>query len=98
MDAVIGCTSMMYFSGFSKNAKNIYTNSFMSRSTIPFKIKHAYVIKKFLTAHFQVQQNIYDKTAIEVCRPYLYASFGTFCTQISQLFESQGVRESLKYI
>ena len=88
MDAVIGCTSMMYFSGFSKNAKNIYTNSFMSRSTIPFKIKHAYVIKKFLTAHFQVQQNIYDKTAIEVCRPYLYASFGTFCVNYSRHSES----------
>ena len=26
------------------------------------------------------------KTLIEVCRPHLYASFGTFCVQIGQLF------------
>ena len=41
------------------------------------------------TAH--VQQNIFGKTLIEVCSPHLYASFGTFCVQIGQLFEAQWV-------
>ena len=36
------------------------------------------------TAH--VQQNILGKTLIEVCSLHLYASFGTFCVQIGQLF------------
>ena len=36
-----------------------------------------------------VQQNICEKTLIEVGRAHLYASFGTFCVQIGQLFESQ---------
>ena len=35
------------------------------------------------TAH--VQQNIFEKTLIEVCSPHLYASFRTFCVQIGQL-------------
>ena len=29
-----------------------------------------------------VQQNIFEKILIEVCSPYLYASFGTFCAII----------------
>ena len=28
---------------------------------------------------------------IEVCSPYLYASFGTFCAKIGQLFEARWV-------
>ena len=38
-----------------------------------------------------VQQNIFEKTLIEGCSPHLYASFGTFCVQISQLFAAQWV-------
>ena len=41
------------------------------------------------TAH--VQQNIFGKTLTEVCSLHLYASFGTFCVQIGQLFASQWV-------
>ena len=33
----------------------------------------------------------FGKTGIEICGPNLYASFGTFCTQIGQLFEAQRV-------
>ena len=31
------------------------------------------------------------KTLVEVCSPHLYASFGTFCAQIGQLFEAQWI-------
>ena len=44
------------------------------------------------TAH--VQQNIFGKTLIEVCSLNLYASFGTFCVQMGQLFASQWVFEA----
>ena len=41
------------------------------------------------TAH--VQRNIFGKTLIEVCSLHLYASFGTFCIQIGQLFAPKRV-------
>ena len=41
------------------------------------------------TAH--VHQNIYDKTLMEAYSPNIYASSGTFCAQIGQLFEAQWV-------
>ena len=37
----------------------------------------------------QIQQNIFGKTLIEVCSLHLYASFGTFCVQIGQIFAPQ---------
>ena len=37
----------------------------------------------------RVQQNIFEKTLIEVGSPHIYASFGTFHVQIGQLFEAQ---------
>ena len=40
-----------------------------------------------------VQQNIFEKSFIEVGSSHLYASFGTFCVQIDQLFEAQWVFE-----
>ena len=43
-----------------------------------------------------VQQNIFGKTLIEVCSPYLYASYGTFCVQIGQLVAEQWVFEHLE--
>ena len=43
-----------------------------------------------------VQQNVFEKTQIEGCSPHLYASFGTFCVQIGQLFAAQWVFE--KYL
>ena len=36
-----------------------------------------------------VQLNIFEKTVIEVRSSYLYASFGTFYVQMSQLFQAQ---------
>ena len=46
-----------------------------------------------------VQQNIFGKTHKEVRSPLLYASFGTFCVQIGQLFaplhsESLNIRKN----
>ena len=47
-----------------------------------------------LTIH--IQQNIFEKTLIEVGSPHLYASFGTFCVQIGQLFAAQWVLKHLE--
>ena len=41
------------------------------------------------------QQNTFEKTHIELCSPYLHASFGAFCVQIGQLFEAQWAFEEL---
>ena len=38
-----------------------------------------------------VQQNIFGNNLIEVCSLHIYASFGTFCVQIGQLFTPQWV-------
>ena len=38
-----------------------------------------------------VEQNIFEKTRIEVGSSHIYASFGIFCVQIGQLFEAQWV-------
>ena len=35
------------------------------------------------------QQNIFEKTLIEVGSSHLYVSFSPFCIQIGQLFEAQ---------
>ena len=40
-----------------------------------------------------VRQNNFETALIEACSPDLYASFGTFCVQIGQLFEAQWVFE-----
>ena len=37
----------------------------------------------------RVQQDIFEKTLVEDSSSHLYASFGTFCVQIDQLFEAQ---------
>ena len=47
----------------------------------------------FWQPSIHVEQNIFEKTPIEVCSPYLYASFGTFCDQIDQSFEAEWVFE-----
>ena len=36
-----------------------------------------------------MQQIFFEKTVIEVHSLHFYASFGTFCIQIGQLFEAQ---------
>ena len=38
-----------------------------------------------------VRQNNFETALIEACSPDLYASFGTFCAQIGQLFAAQWV-------
>ena len=47
----------------------------------------------FWQPNIHVQQNIFEETLIEVgsSRTHLYASFGTFCLEIGQLFEAQWV-------
>ena len=41
----------------------------------------------------RVQQDIFEKILVEDSSSHLYASFGTFCVQIGQLFEAQWVFE-----
>ena len=40
---------------------------------------------------FMYKKNIFEKKLLEACSPHLYASFGTFCVQIVQLFAAQWV-------
>ena len=47
---------------------------------------HTYLMKKFLTAERSCTTK---KPLIEIGSSHLYASFGTFCVQNSQLFEAQ---------
>ena len=55
---------------------------------------HTYVLTEFLKAdRSRTKKNIFEKTFIEVGSSHLYASFVTFCVQIGQLFEAQGVYE-----
>ena len=43
----------------------------------------------FCQPNVHEQQISFKKTRIEDCIPHLYASFGTFCVQIGQLFAAQ---------
>ena len=49
---------------------------------------HTYVLNEFLTADRLGTINYFWKNS-EVDSSHLYASFGTFCVQIVQLFEAQ---------
>ena len=63
----------------------IYTDSQKHESTL----FHMYVLNEFLTAHHSCTKKDLKKTLISVGSSHLYASFDTFCVQISQLFEAQ---------
>ena len=64
-----------------KNLKNKhYTGKGMH--TLPTKIN-------FCQPIVRLQQNIFEQTLIEVGSLNIYASFDTFCIQISQCLESQ---------
>ena len=61
--------------------------------TMPRKnMNPLYSIRMYWTNFWQptvyVPQNIFEKPLIEVGSLHIYASFGTFCVQISQLFEA----------
>ena len=72
--------------------------------TLHTKIKHPrYNIRMYWTNFCQptvrVQQNIFEQTLIKVGSLNIYASFGIFCVQIGQLFESQcAIEECLKIV
>ena len=73
----------------------ITTSAFQNdEGTDSTKINHpGHNIRMYWTNFWQstayVQQNIFEKTLVEVGGPHLYASFGTFCIQIGQLFATQ---------
>ena len=48
-----------------------------------------YVLNEFLIADCSCTKKYFWKTLIEVYGSYLYASFGTFCVQIGQFFETR---------
>ena len=52
---------------------------------LPYSIRMYWT--KLPTVH--LQQNFFEKTPLEVGSSHIYASFGTFCVQIGQLFEAQ---------
>ena len=51
------------------------------------------VTNKFLTAHRSYTKKSFEKNISEVGIPHSYASFGTFCAQTDQLFETQWIFE-----
>ena len=71
------------------------------RYTVRFKsMNPRYNIRMYWTNFCQptnhVKQNIFEQTLIKDISLSLYASFGTFCFQIGQLFESQWVFQECK--
>ena len=66
--------------------RGIYTESRKKRN-LTYSIRMYWMNIWQLTIH--EQQDIFEKSLIEVGSSHLYASFGTFCTQICQLFETQ---------
>ena len=58
---------------------------------LPYSIRMYWT--NFWQAAIHVQQNIFEKNLLEVGSSHIYASFGTFCVQIDQLFEAQWVSE-----
>ena len=83
---------------FSKRWIFLHQSSY-ERYTIPFKINHPVHNIRTKWPNFRLptvrkQQSILlKKTLIEVYSSHLHASFGTFCVQIGQLFETQLVFE-----
>ena len=68
----------------------------LAENTLPRKnMNLPYSIRMYWTSFWQpavnVQQNIFEKTHVEIGRSHLYASFGTFYVQIGQLFAAQWV-------
>ena len=76
----------------------LYRLIFWSRFVQSYEVNYtalqkSYSIRMYWTNFWKptvhVQQNIFEKTLLEVGSSHLYASFGTFCVQIDQLFETQ---------
>ena len=64
------------------------------QNTIPFKINHPVHNIRMYWPNFRLttvreQQSKFVRTIIEVYSSHLHPSFGTFCVQIGQLFETQ---------
>ena len=90
--------------GLFNNFENIYPRSnflclrfynviqLTQQEQIP--LVHTYVLNASLTSHSSCTTKYFWKKLMKVRSPNLYASFGTFCAQIGQLFEEQ----SLKYV
>ena len=85
-----------------KNRREKYQSSTVGilffEPTLPSKnMNLPYSICMYWTNFWQstvhVVQNIIEKTLIEVGSSHTYASFGTFCVQIGQLFAAQWVFE-----
>ena len=68
-------------------------NNIASQKNLPYSIRIYWT--NFWRPTVHVQQNIFEKTFIEVCSLHLYASFGTFCAQKGLLFEAQWIFQVL---
>ena len=76
-------------------------NSLEGKTTLTRKnMNLPYSIPMYWTNFWQptvhVHQNIFEKTLIEVGSSRLYASFGSFCVQIGQLFEAHSAQWDFK--
>ena len=61
-----------------------------------FNQNNTYVLNEFLTGDTVctfAQENIFEKFLTKACIPLFYASFGTICPKIGQLFEAHRVFE-----
>ena len=87
---------MMKITDFLTNSKIQTLSSFLLPTVQKVAKKGIYLTPYVCTErvfdrrlYMYVQQNIFEKTLKEYGSSHLYASFGTFCVQIGQLFESQ---------
>jgi len=77
---------MIWYTNFHKKVKTAFYTASQKHESI-------LLIRMYWTNFWQptvhVQENIFEKTPIENGSSHLYASFGTFCVQTTQLFEAQ---------
>ena len=66
-----------------------HTYTALPRKKRESTLLHTYVLNEILPAHKSCKENIFEQILIKYGSLSLYASFGTFCVQIGQLFESQ---------
>ena len=59
--------------------------------TLPYSIRNMYVLIEFLTADRSCTRKYFWNNSTELGSSHIYASFGTFCVRIGQLFEAQWV-------
>ena len=89
---IIGCSTFLCKRPLSRIA-HLYRNFFKVKIRCTFSVFIIQTFKKNQTCKVRCNTLYFWKTLIEVGSSHIYASFGTFCVQIGQLFEVQRVFE-----